>query len=1844
MSDTPIVTVQIAPTSFCAPQTVTLNLNCSTGCGFVDSTRIQWGCGNISTFAGCPGSATHLYSGSCNAQCYDVNVVLKNTCGCYGTKKFSSAVCVLPPPQANFSADVTSGVCVNSLTTNFVAQDAGANYTYCWYINGAQQQCNTSRNFSHTFPASNNCYTIKLVVSNPAGCIDSIVRDNLICVFPAPSISFTQDTSSLCLDSGQTAALCLHNTSFPTVPGKWFVSGGTPNVNLGPITGNDPCIFLTNPGSYQVTLIGDYGAGCIDTLIKPNTFTIKRNPQPCFYALDTNDCHSPFTTSFVNCSTAPAGSTYAWNFGYNSTPQTSNQATPPPIEFSGYAKRDVQLTVTAPNGCSSFLKKVNYIATDTTTPSFYVAFGYGCVPAYATAASTTTVFAGQEPITGYLWEVFLGNTLIATGTSGALPFNYTVPGSYTIRLTTSTANGCVTSAYKDTAFALGTPPVCSMTASPDTMCYEADSVAFTLNCSNGYNGIMAHFGDEPDPNATTYFSTSPIIHTYLSFGEFDAWVVVSQDSCYSDTLRSHIVVYPPSANFSSTTSCISGDTVCLVNQSLGANRYHWSFGCSADTSNLMSPCLLLPHCDTCRVSLTAYNDSTGCVHKKEKLITTACNSVEATFRSNPVDTTGCGLTGVAFVNMTPGAANGQTIWDWSPVIDGLNTNPATCTGNYCSLGTSSYRTLNPGHNQITMVYVAPGGCKDTVIKFYTLCSNSVDFTPGNVCLPDSFHFSPIIIDPVGFGCDSIVSYLWNFGGGVTSTEKYPVHYFPFGLHPVTLTVVNAFGCQATITKTVGASTPVYVNYSVDTNICPGTTMCDIQNYTSSGANMVETWEFPGAIPSTWVGHDPPCITYNSDGEFPLIYHVAAGNCDRYDTLNMHVHAPILSGSLTANYTACPNPPFGVCGINTSQWVDHLTDVYTWNFGNGEYLEINPCDFYTFPGVYPVILSVVTDNGCRDTVTIDTVVVDGPYGTISHSPRGICACEDTVDFIVSTIKATQLTFVSGCNQGFQIINPISPIGTELNPTFFDFHIPYCITDSCLPQLTFGDQTGCQILLNDSFLYVDSPVIDIAFNNYGICLSGNVNFFDATTFTLPPDISYNVSWSWDFGDPFDPTPSTLQNPTHYYSQPGAFPVTFRVTSNFGCYDSVVSTSVVVIPKFPIVGFYADDSLICAETATCFHDTSYVDSLTGPQFWYWDFGDGFTDSVSGPNPCHTYMTGGYYTVHLCLYDSIGCADCDSGFVINVIAKPIANAGPDTVFCLGTQVQLNGSGANACQWSPPGLVSNPATCNPTTMIFQDTSFVLTVTDTFGCFGVDTLHATVAYVTADFNVSPTSCLSDSVCVTDASTNVNGSLASWSYDFGSGDSVIGANICYQYLAPGNYNIIETVVDNHGCFDTTLRPITIFPQPLAAFSLNDTTVCSDKEVCFTDLSSSISVIQSWDWTFGLAQGTYSGANPPCHLFTPPFQANYPVQLIVGDQNGCFDTTMVSVIVYEIPQANFTWSISCEDSDMPLINTSINGDGAIDSCQWLLWLGAPVPIIDENCNTSFQFPAGMHDVQLVVNDLNGCTDTIIKTVSTDSLSQLVIYPGDTTICIGEVVDYNVSGVFDNIVWTPAVWVSNPYSPVVTITPLGNIGYIVTAVNGVCEAAKDTFSINVIQKIPLEVQATPDHVVLGLNSFITSQIPGQIDSIIWTPDATLDCSNCPNPVATPTQTTTYYATIFYSQDGITCSNWDSVTVTVLNSCDESIIYVPNTFTPNGDGINDIFMIRGLAATRINYFRIFDRWGQLVYEAQNGAANETLWGWDGTNRQGEKLNPAVFVYTYEIECINHDVVTGRGNVTLVR
>ena len=144
----------------------------------------------------------------------------------------------------------------------------------------------------------------------------------------------------------------------------------------------------------------------------------------------------------------------------------------------------------------------------------------------------------------------------------------------------------------------------------------------------------------------------------------------------------------------------------------------------------------------------------------------------------------------------------------------------------------------------------------------------------------------------------------------------------------------------------------------------------------------------------------------------------------------------------------------------------------------------------------------------------------------------------------------------------------------------------------------------------------------------------------------------------------------------------------------------------------------------------------------------------------------------------------------------------------------------------------------------------------------------------------------------------------------------------------------------------------------------------------------------------------------------------------------------------------------------------------------------------------------------------------------------------------------------------------------------------------------------------------------------------SILWTPSDFLSCTTCENPVVNHLNTPmTYFLTV---TDSFGCRAEDSVHIRL--TCNEDLVYVPNAFTPNGDNKNDEFKIRTYGLSQVRAFRVFNRWGEMVFETYDVSK-----GWDGTFH-GEPCTPAVYVYYLEGTCANGQAVLKQGNVTLIR
>jgi gliding motility-associated-like protein len=227
-----------------------------------------------------------------------------------------------------------------------------------------------------------------------------------------------------------------------------------------------------------------------------------------------------------------------------------------------------------------------------------------------------------------------------------------------------------------------------------------------------------------------------------------------------------------------------------------------------------------------------------------------------------------------------------------------------------------------------------------------------------------------------------------------------------------------------------------------------------------------------------------------------------------------------------------------------------------------------------------------------------------------------------------------------------------------------------------------------------------------------------------------------------------------------------------------------------------------------------------------------------------------------------------------------------------------------------------------------------------------------------------------------------------------------------------------------------------------------------------------------------------------------------------------------------------------------------------------------------------------------------------------------------------------------WSSSQFLDNPNIANPRSTPTSTITYTVRGYddhNCFTDTAQITLTVYPIPTIDI---LNGDAITLPVGNSVklnTLSSP-DVTKWSWSPRNNLSCFTCAEPTASPKDVITYAVTA--SNDG-KCVARDQITITPI--CNNANIYIPNTFSPNGDGSNDVFYPRGTGLYSIRNFRIFNRWGQLMFEKTNVAANNASQGWDGT-ANGIKMQPDVYVYVMEVICENNTVFPMKGNVTLIR
>jgi len=211
-------------------------------------------------------------------------------------------------------------------------------------------------------------------------------------------------------------------------------------------------------------------------------------------------------------------------------------------------------------------------------------------------------------------------------------------------------------------------------------------------------------------------------------------------------------------------------------------------------------------------------------------------------------------------------------------------------------------------------------------------------------------------------------------------------------------------------------------------------------------------------------------------------------------------------------------------------------------------------------------------------------------------------------------------------------------------------------------------------------------------------------------------------------------------------------------------------------------------------------------------------------------------------------------------------------------------------------------------------------------------------------------------------------------------------------------------------------------------------------------------------------------------------------------------------------------------------------------------------------------------------------------------------------------------------------------ITFDTAGAYTIKLTAANKIGCSNSSTKTIYVTPPPTATPVQNPITITVGNGSDLLMNYTGAIISYLWLPNNRLSCNNCAAPFADPKMDTKYTVEV---TDRFGCTNKSDITVIVL--CGKTNFFIPNTFSPNGDGQNEVFYPRGTGLFRIKSMLVFDRWGEVVFEKKDFLPNDPSAGWNGTFN-GRKASADVYIYMMEIICDNNSVIPVKGNVTLLR
>lgn len=640
------------------------------------------------------------------------------------------------------------------------------------------------------------------------------------------------------------------------------------------------------------------------------------------------------------------------------------------------------------------------------------------------------------------------------------------------------------------------------------------------------------------------------------------------------------------------------------------------------------------------------------------------------------------------------------------------------------------------------------------------------------------------------------------------------------------------------------------------------------------------------------------------------------------------------------------------------------------------------------------------------------------------------------------------------------------------------------------------------------------------------------------------------------------------------------------------------------------------------------------TGSLTWEWVLTSPYGTQIStDPKPMFILPGSGFITITGVATSLDSCKfERKKSVQANIITNP--NLPEQYKICQGDTVQLykNADPIWKYTWtpnfhlSPSNTVPSPFASPPVT-----TNYHVMYTDSIGlCVISDSVLVVVLDTTPKLNFSwDIQCDGLKVNFTNTSTSGIGGLM-WSFGDPDNSTSTQINPMFIYKDFGTYHVTLSTKDTNVCITTVSHDVMTMAPTFAPDFKYDIVECSNTlKVQFTDLSTSkYGNATGWKWFVDNVQ--FSTLQNPTYTF--PSKGMYEVTLKVTFDNLC-DTlitkqVIVDAIDFDIPST----VIACFNQPVQL---NPNGDNKYT----YHWEPCNAGLSDCNAVNPTAYPpfAPAYYVTITYTLANGfiCTKLDTVKVNIDGFSPTPV--SDTTTCSPKVTltVLNADNA-ESIVWKllNGTVLGNGNNFELSLTDTTTIVLMATSKLG-CMFI-DTFTVYQPLGLPqVSVTVSNDTFCIEGSFQLTATFNANY-TYKWTPGTTLNFDNIYNPIATPSETTDYTVLVTDKQG---CTSQASARITkYCPVCKEPFLFMPNAFSPNGDGTNDILYVRGDQIIESMEIFIYNRWGQEVFRSK-----DVNIGWDGTFK-GEKLDPDVYAYYLKIKCIDGEEFTKKGNVTLLR